>query len=119
MCYGCITIVDMHVSWILEIIPFYYLLKLMLVVWLQMPLGPLMGANIIYKYILKPIFRIIGPAIKRFQERHADDVYQLNWEMQKNLENLKKTAMETGTEAFVDMAMDRMKNENENAKKEA
>ena len=111
MCYGCFTVADMHVGWILDIIPFYYLLKLALFIWLQAPLGPFMGAKVVYRYILKPIFRCIGPAIKRFGERHADEVYQMQWDMQKNLESLKKTAMETGTEVFIDQAMQRMQEE--------
>jgi len=45
-------------------------------------------------------------------------VYQLNWDLQKNLDSLKKTAMETGTEAFVEMAMDRMAEENATKDKE-
>ena len=75
MCYGCFTVADMHIGWILEIIPFYYTMKLLLLVWLQLPLGPLMGAKIVYRVFLKPIFRCIGPAIKAFQERHSDQVY--------------------------------------------
>ena len=108
MCYGCFTVADMHVGWILEIIPFYYMLKLMLLIWLQLPLGPLMGAKIIYNWILHPIFRCIGPTIKRFQDRHADDIYKMNWDMQSNLDDLKKTAMTAGTQVFVEAAMEKM-----------
>ena len=118
MCYGCFTVLDMHIGWVLNIIPFYYTLKLMLFIWLQMPLGPFMGAKMVYRWFLKPVFRCIGPAIQRFSERHADEVYQLNWDLQKNLDSLKKTAMETGTEAFVEMAMDRMAEENATKDKE-
>ena len=66
MCYGALTVADMHVGWILQIIPFYYTLKLFFMIWLQLPLGPLMGAKVVYRVILKPVFRCIGPAIKRF-----------------------------------------------------
>ena len=34
MCFGCLTVADMHVGWILEIIPFYYTMKLFFLVWL-------------------------------------------------------------------------------------
>ena len=108
MCYGGFTVIDMHIGWILDVIPFYYTLKLFLFIWLQLPLGNFMGAKIVYKWFLQPVFRCIGPIIVRFRERHADEVYKLNWDMQKNLEQLKKTAIETGTEAFVQQAMDRM-----------
>mmetsp|Transcript_23487 Transcript_23487/g.31475 ORF Transcript_23487/g.31475 Transcript_23487/m.31475 type:complete len:122 (+) Transcript_23487:347-712(+) len=115
MCYGCFTVADMHVGWLLEIIPFYYTLKLMLFIWLQLPMGQLMGAKLVYNWLLKPIFRCIGPAIKRFGERHAEDVYKLNMDMQSNLAKLKETAVENGTEAFVEMAMERMKEESATA----
>ena len=68
----------------------------------------MMGAKIIYNWVLRPIFRCIGPAIKKFQERHADDLYQMEWDMQANLKDLKKTAMEAGTATFVEMAMEKM-----------
>lgn len=48
MCYGCFTVADMHVGWILDIIPFYYLMKLGLFIWLQIPLGKYMGAKVVY-----------------------------------------------------------------------
>ena len=81
MCYGAFTVADMHIGWILSIIPFYYTLKLFLFIWLQLPLGPFMGAKIVYRFILKPIFRLVGPAINAFAERHADDMYHLEWEV--------------------------------------
>ena len=34
MCYGAFTVADMHIGWILQIIPFYYMMKLLLLVWL-------------------------------------------------------------------------------------
>jgi hypothetical protein len=68
----------------------------------------MMGAKIIYNWVLRPIFRCIGPAIKKFQERHADDLYQMEWDMQANLKDLKKTAMDAGTATFVEMAMEKM-----------
>lgn len=34
MCYGTLTVVDMHVGWILEIIPFYWTLKVFFIFWL-------------------------------------------------------------------------------------
>ena len=71
-------------------------------------MGPLMGAKLIYNYLLHPIFRCIGPAIKKFQKRHADDLYKMEWEMQANLADLKKTAMDAGTATFVEMAMEKM-----------
>ena len=108
MVFGCFTVADMHVGWILTVIPFYYTLKLLFFIWLQLPLGPFMGAKIIYRYLLRPLFRCVGPAINRFAKRHADDLYQLDRDMKKNLENLKKTALETGTQAFVETAMERM-----------
>ena len=49
MCYGCFTVADMHVGFLLEIIPFYYTLKLALFIWLQLPLGDAMGAKLIYR----------------------------------------------------------------------
>jgi len=81
MCYGCFTVADMHVEWLLSFIPGYFILKLLLFIWLQLPLGPFMGAKIVYRWILQPIFRCIGPAINRFAERHADDLYKLDWDV--------------------------------------
>ena len=64
-----------------------------------------MGAKVVYRCFLKPMFRCIGPAIKRFQERHADDIYSLNADMSKNLAEMQKQAMEAGTDMFVKQAM--------------
>ena len=115
MCYGALTVADMHVGWILQIIPFYYTLKLFFMIWLQLPLGPLMGAKVVYRVILKPVFRCIGPAIKRFQERHADDIYNLEADLKGNFADIQKQAMETGTTMFVQQAMDQMKRDKETA----
>lgn len=85
MCFGCLTVADMHVGWVLSIIPFYYTLKLFFLVWLQLPLGPFMGAKIVYKLFLQPLFRILGPAIKKFTRDHADDIYKMKADMNAGL----------------------------------
>jgi len=88
MCYGCLTVADMHIGFVLSWIPFYYTLKFLFLIWLQLPLGPFMGAKIVYRVILQPLFRFIGPRIKKFQEDHADDIYDLNINMATNLADL-------------------------------
>ena len=90
MCFGTFTIFDMHTDFILGIIPFYYTMKLLFLLWLQLPLGPFMGANIIYKFILNPIFKVIGPWIKDFAERHADEVYEMQREAEANFADIQK-----------------------------
>ena len=98
MCYGCLTVADIHIGWILDLIPFYYTLKLIAFIWLQLPVGAFLAA-------------LVGPAITRFIKNHTDEVYQLNWDKKKPLDQLKKTVIETGTEAMVEMAMERMAEE--------
>ena len=90
MCFGTFTIFDMHTDFILDIIPFYYTMKLLFLLWLQLPLGPLMGAKVVYKFILNPIFKVIGPWINAFAERHADDVYKMRREAEANFADVKK-----------------------------
>ena len=112
MCFGTFTIFDMHTDFILDIIPFYYTMKLLFLLWLQLPLGPLMGANIVYKFFLNPIFKVIGPWINKFAERHADDVYAMRREAEANFADVKKSGMEAGTNYFVERAMNKMMSEN-------
>jgi len=108
MCYGCFTVADMNIGWVLNIIPFYYTMKLFFLIWLQLPLGPFMGAKIVYRVILKPLFKIVGPAIIRFQERHADDIYDLQKSVNNNLADMQKQATDTGTTMFMEQAMKKM-----------
>ena len=58
--YGVSTTLDLYLHCILKIIPFYFTAKLLFYLWLQLPLGPLMGAGIIYRFIFKPIYNIFG-----------------------------------------------------------
>ena len=111
MCYGALTVADMHVGWILTVIPFYYLLKLFLLIWLQLPLGPFMGAKVVYKCFLQPIFRIIGPAIQKFADRHADDVYAMKSDLSSGMDDMKKQAMSAGTSMYLEQAMNKMTEE--------
>ena len=85
MCFGMFTIFDMHTDWILSIIPFYFTIKLFFLLWLQLPLRELMGAKVVYSFVLEPIFRLIGPWIKAFAEKHADEVYEMRREAEANL----------------------------------
>ena len=66
MCYGAFTVADMNVGFLLSIIPFYWTMKLFFLIWLQLPLGPFMGAKIVYRFIVKPLFKVAGPAIIAF-----------------------------------------------------
>lgn len=116
MCYGCLVVADMHVGWVLTIIPFYYLFKLGLLIWLQLPLGPLMGAKIVYRCFLQPLFRFIGPAINDFAARHADDVYAMQFDVNAGMEDIKKQAMKAGTTMFLEQAMEKMAEEHSTAK---
>ena len=88
LCYGCLTVADMHVGWIMSFIPFYWTLKLFFLIWLQMPLGPFMGAKIVYRFFLMPMFRVLGPAINRFAASHADDIYAMKSEMSAGMVDL-------------------------------
>lgn len=93
MCYGAFYVADLHVGWVLSIIPFYYLFKLFFLIWLQLPLGPVMGAKVVYGFIVKPLFTFLGPAIKRFTERHADEAYELSHDLTAGLDGMKASAM--------------------------
>ena len=108
MCFGCLTVADMHVGWILSIIPFYYTMKLFFLIWLQLPLGPFMGAKIVYKFILQPLFRFLGPAIKRFARDHADDIYKIKADVNAGMADMQKQAMTAGTTYYLEKAMEQM-----------
>ena len=88
LCYGCLTVADMHVGWILSFIPFYWTLKLFFMIWLMIPLGPFMGAKVVYRFFLMPMFRVLGPAINAFAARHADDIYAMKNEMSAGMADL-------------------------------
>ena len=105
LCYGAFTVADMHVGWILSFIPFYYTMKLFFLIWLQLPLGPFMGAKIIYRFFLMPIFRVIGPAINAFTERHADEIYELKREYNEGMADLQKQAVSAGTAMYLEKAL--------------
>lgn len=53
--YACFTFLDLFVGFILKIIPFYFFLKLIFLVWCFMP--NTRGAVTIYNKALKPIFQ--------------------------------------------------------------
>ena len=53
-----------------------------------MPLGPLMGAKVVYRVILEPAFRVIGPVIKKFSEKYADQTIELRNEFKMNMKDI-------------------------------
>ena len=53
-----------------------------------MPLGPLMGAKVVYRVILEPAFRIIGPVVKKFSEKYADQAIELRNEFETNMKEI-------------------------------
>ena len=75
--YGTVVALDQYASFILEIIPRYYLVKLGLFIWLQIP-GRLMGAKILYKYIFAPIYSVCGPTLQYYVNRTQEDMYDFN-----------------------------------------
>ena len=119
MCYGVFHVADMHVGWVLSIIPFYYFLKLFFLIWLQLPLGPAMGAKVIYNVIVKPLFTFLGPTIKRFTERHADEAYAVSHDLTAGLDDMKASAMSAGTTMFMEQALTKMaKDQNQTVEEE-
>ena len=88
-----------------------HMLKLFLLIWLQLPLGPAMGANVVYKFLLQPIFRCIGPVIKRFRAKNADEMYEIKGDMASSMSELQNAAMQAGTSVFLERAMNKMTEE--------
>ena len=70
-----------------------------------------MGAKIVYKFFLQPLFRFIGPAINDFAARHADDVYAMQFDVNAGMEDIKRQAMKAGTTIFLEQAMAKMADE--------
>lgn len=74
--YGFASFADLNIRWILNNFPGYYVFKLLFFLWLQLPLGSLMGARILYKLIFKPIYNVFGTrmnaAAKRTSAKMSD-----------------------------------------------
>ena len=67
--YGFVCFADLNIGWILSHFPGYYIFKLLFFLWLQLPLGPLMGANIMYKLLFKQVYNIFGKRINAAVKR--------------------------------------------------
>lgn len=67
--YGFTVVADMNIGWILSVIPFYYPAKLLFFLWLQLPLGPLMGARVVYRLLFKPIYNLFGKRLNEARKR--------------------------------------------------
>ena len=55
MVYAIFTYMDQALSWVLNMIPFYYLIKLLILIWMMSPLTN--GATTVYQMYLKPLGR--------------------------------------------------------------
>ena len=53
--YGVFSIIDIFTAFLIKIIPFYYTMKLMFLIWLFMP--NFKGAVYIYNWLIGPLFR--------------------------------------------------------------
>jgi len=67
--YGFTVVADMNIGWVLSVIPFYYPAKLLFFLWLQLPLGSLMGARVIYRLIFRPIYNVFGRRLNEAGKR--------------------------------------------------
>lgn len=74
--YGFASFADLNIGWILKHFPGYYVIKVLFFLWLQLPLGRLMGARIMYQLIFKPIYNLFGwrinAAVKRTSASMSD-----------------------------------------------
>ena len=90
--YGFVCVVDLNIGWILDNFPGYFIIKMLFFLWLQAPLGPLMGARVIYKLIFKPIYMLFGDKMKAKVKETAETVYDYDQLVQQGLKDMQDEA---------------------------
>lgn len=113
--YGFSVWADMNIGWILSIMPFYFAFKLLFFLWLQLPLGPLMGAKVVYRLIFKPIYSIFGKQLNAAGKRTAAQLQDYDSLVAQTLSDLSKEATAQATGMATQMMMQRA---TENLRKE-
>ena len=86
--YGFTCFADLNIGWILNNFPGYYCFKLLFFLWLQLPLGKFMGANIVYKIIFKPVYEIFGKRINSVVKRTSAEMKDYDKIVQKTLSEM-------------------------------
>ena len=66
MAFSLFAFIDTNCGFLLNIIPYYFLLKLLILVWLQNPLT--MGASVVYEKVLAPFRQKYTSEIDCFAE---------------------------------------------------
>ena len=88
--YGFACWADLNIGWILDNFPGYYIIKLLFFLWLQLPLGRLMGARIVYQMIFKPVYMVFGKRINAAVKRTSESVSDYDKLVQKSLSDMSK-----------------------------
>ena len=103
--YGSIVIADQYVHFILEFIPMYYFVKLCVFLWLQIP-GPLNGAQLVFRVVVRPLYTCLRPVIKRWASENRGKLCDFDKEVQSSLEEIQGSVMGSASEYFVQKAME-------------
>ena len=89
--YGLAVVLDGYARFLLDVIPHYYILKLAFFVWLQWP-GRIMGASLIYNWILAPLHTVIGPTLNSMLNSTKEDLYNYEKSVKNNLTKIDMTS---------------------------
>ena len=82
-------------------LPCYFLVKLALYTWLQIP-GEYMGARLIYQWIFKPIYAMCGKDLNDIVNRTHEQMYDFNKEVSSNLSKMKGQAADEALKIAMD-----------------
>lgn len=104
--YACFTFLDLFAGFILKIIPFYFVLKLIFLIWCFMPNTK--GAVIIYDKFLKPLFKQYEELIDKVIHKTTKKANKLMGQVNQKIEENKGNLAEAGKKVL-DQANDMMK----------
>ena len=81
--YGLFSFIDMFAGSILKLIPFYFILKIVFLIWLFLP--TFRGAKVIYHSIIEKLFNKYRPQIDEVQENIEGNLNKLTGKAQENI----------------------------------
>jgi len=81
--YGIFTFIDLFSGFILKYIPFYFVLKILFLIWLFLP--TFKGASLIYQKIIAKLFNKYRPQIDEFEHSVGNKANQYLGKVQDNI----------------------------------
>lgn len=93
--FACFTIIDMFSGYFLKLIPFYFFLKIIFLIWLFMPNSQ--GSYLIYHLLVVRVFRLYEQDIDKATEKLT--------EITKNIVNTGQDVIKTGKDKLIEKAV--------------